>query len=264
MKVKDIHSDKTGHSTKDLEQVIEAYKESLDRAIESNLLFPFMDNAGEISEILNRVKERIIQARSYIKTTIKDPESRAYSLTQLNINLYDSAFKFYFMGKQLPKVVNMLKKNIPEFEEKSISLKNIKLRLADTIELEVLPNDLDGEKTYFGRGKLIMLTAGSKGYHVFDISTTKCDQCERPHLEFKTLTKYGLNSIEEAIEKYVDPTVIGTVAIARNTECYPLAEIVIPIIGEKYAAGLGWNGRGIQLSVNSLNCIRVPKNQEFE
>ncbi len=252
-KVRDIHGFKTKHSIKDLEHVIEAYKESLDKAIESNLLFPSINNAYEIYNAMVNMRERIIRTECNIKTTSKDPRSRDYAYIDFKINLYDSVFKFYFMGSQLARVAGIVDKNIILFGAKSMFLKNMKQHLMNTIELEVLPNDLDGERTYFGQGKLIMLTTvESKGYHVFDISMKACSQCNKPHLEFITLTRYGLRSIEEAIEKYVDPAVIGTVAIARNTESYSLAETVIPIIGEKYVSGLGWKGAQYLNSSKSL------------
>ena len=189
----------------------------LDNAIERAALVPYATEARKALEMLKLSRERIPKEDAFLKKIYKGsllpsyPEASQRALKKLN-------------------------EYIPELENRVVIFKNMRDYLSQHIQLAALPNeDLDGERIYLARGMLIM-PAGKNpvGYFVFKISIS-----ENRHVELEQTSSYRIDSIDEAIEKCKSMNMVGTIAIAKNTEHYPIEETALPIIKEKYERAFG-------------------------
>lgn len=208
-------------------QIFDKGLDSFDEAIKKNTLYPYTEEAHDLLDLLKSFRDYFYHSKSKSKRFLQ---------------------KHYFHNAKYirdnaKKILEFVNKSIHKTRERAIVFDGMRDCYLKHIQLEVMPNDdLDGERIYLSQGILIIPTIS--GYHVFDISIQYHATSSENNLmfEFEQLTEQGLNSVEEAIKKYADPEIfLGTIAIAKNTETYPLNETVIPIIVEKYEEGLRSN-----------------------
>ncbi|MFH1210781.1 MAG: hypothetical protein V1645_02580 [archaeon] len=231
---------KSHHSIEDLEEVIKFNKETFDNAAKSNFLSPYITIAHAIHTTLMGVRDVMHEClKDSRKKHVEKPNERFYGLAKLELGLSGNTFRFEVYENELTRMIDMLNSKIPVIEEKVVYFDSMKDCLLKHIQLEVLPNELfDGERIYLSKGHVIIPSGlNPTGYHVFGISA-KAGK-DGSSLDFDNLVNsHPVSSVEEAIKKYVDPDVIASVAVAKNTEFYPLMETALPIVREKYEKGL--------------------------
>jgi len=141
-------------------------------------------------------------------------------------------FHFHPNSSEIETMLNVINTLLPRLEEKSSLYGYLEECLMRHIQLDLLPDKLFGDrKVYLKSGHLIFPHVGT--YLVYDIFTYT------NRVVFKPIIRYGCRTQEEALKDYVDHSLIGSIAIAKNTDYYPLEETVLPILKKKYEEGLG-------------------------
>lgn len=226
-----LHGDKERHTLSDFISLLPVMSEYHTLALQRQLLWPWeLEAALFLEEALQKV-----QKISYIETKITERRTanshNAPLSGKFTFNVGAGEFKFYAKENELERWKNVLADYIRTAQKFSQKFKMFHEAINNHIELAVLPFDITGEKLYLKQGRLIMpTTIKTPGYHVFSINY----EDEKGGILFEPITEYGLSSLEKALKDYVDPKMLGTVAIAKNTEQYPLEETALYILHEKY------------------------------
>lgn len=234
-----LQREKSAGSIEDLVKLgymqIDVYR----KAMADNKLNPYKELnenfLGQITELRKDIS----------RTRLKNIENIEYKGFKIKVEFPgQTTTEILITPQEINNAIGLTNKLIESYEEYSIQFTNMKNCLMKHIELEILPNkSLDNESIYLGRGKVVMpAKIKTEGYHVFDISVERCLTHKTDEVRLMPLTEHGLKTIEEALERYAEPDTIETLAVARNTEHYPLTETAIPIIRKKYEEGL-WGKR---------------------
>ncbi|MBU1201060.1 MAG: hypothetical protein KJ583_03345 [Nanoarchaeota archaeon] len=107
------------------------------------------------------------------------------------------------------------------------------------VKIDVLPNEaLDNKKIYLGMGRMIIKENPHSGFHVYDISTYPCHSCGF-HTELDRLSEREFSSVDEVLRsEYVPENLLGTIAIAKNSEKHLSGDTFFSILKNKYEAAL--------------------------
>lgn len=138
-----------------------------------------------------------------------------------------------FNKQQMINITELFDLKISQIDELAMDLDYIKKGIMNHVQLEIMPNEaLDDERIYLANGYVVIPEGRPNTvYPVFRVRPINSK------LEFKMLNG-KLSSLDDAIRNHVDKTIIATLAIAKNTEFYPLMETALPIVKEKYENGL--------------------------
>ncbi len=243
-RIKEIHGGRDSHSLEDLARVISLTLQTFDRAVVESALKPYSDSADDALEWIRSMRDDVQQFRTDVRAYSQEQHpfvnNYTHSVGKFVNEISNHRFKFYIAEAEIQHALEMIGKGVTEIGARTYLFEHMKTAVSEHIQLEVLPNELfDGERVYLGQGRLIMpTTVQTSGFHAFSFSYGKHNNSGKEHLHFEPLTRYGLSSLDEAIEKHVPKNMIGTVAIATNTEFYPLRETALPLIAKKYESGL--------------------------
>ncbi|MEM4266997.1 MAG: hypothetical protein QW404_03000, partial [Candidatus Nanoarchaeia archaeon] len=164
-------------------------------------------------------------------------EGNPQSTIQVQIDNY--RFEFKINKNETNKMLGFIVERMPEFVAQAHRFDIMRQFFLDRIKLEVMPNPFFGnERVYLERGKVIVPNSVEyHGFHVYDVSMIRCQDCGDIDVNLKLLGKKAHGSLEDALIT-IDLAVNQTVAVAENTEYVPLTETALPIVEAKYLNGL--------------------------
>lgn len=230
------------HSVEVLDEAVSLHLSMFDNALKEMALLPYALGAECVLNELNFFKERINTFREGYAQKRKEHPQCSSALDSfpfpLPFSLTGQDFLFVLYGREIGSLIEKINRNISDLDERKNHFLRLKSGVEQHIQLEVLPDEVLGDD-YLAQGKLIVpTTIKSSGYHLYKINFQFCSPCSRPHgLNMELMTEYGLPSVEEVLQQYCTPRPLGTVAVAKNTENYPLEETVLPILKLKYLEG---------------------------
>lgn len=266
--VSEVMESKPIHEVEDFEKIVNFVLESLDGEIQKGVIFPYIGLVPFSLENIKGFKDRI-------------PKSLDSGYNIVGMSFGGPYFlKIGLKSGEIKKLLKAIDYHVSEMQKRVDNLEGALHTISNMIELEVLPDeDFDGDRVYFAKGKVIV--PRKQRYSVLDISLKNPSANYEPIIlgggspigpigdigamredmgdvrsvfiglpeeddseESKKvyLSKVGFaNSIDEAIEKYVNKKAIETIAVAKNTEGFHLEGAVIPILADKYSAGLFGN-----------------------
>lgn len=230
------------HTAEVLDETVSLHLQMFDTALKEMALFPYAMGAECVLKELNFFKERVNTFREDYAKKCKEHPHFSSTLASfpfpMPFSLTGQTFLFGLRIREIGSLIERINRNISSLDERKNHFLRLKSGVEQHIQLEVLPDEVLGDD-YFAQGKLIVPTAiKSSGYHLYRINLQFCSHCSKPHgMDMALMTEYGLPSVEEVLRQYCTPRPLGTVAIAKNTERYPLEETVLPILKLKYPEG---------------------------
>ena len=229
--IKGVHGGKNSHTTADLEKLVRIHLSAFDNAISGLALEPYNFSASSMLKILEDLKKTLQFFRemgSYSGGSFIN--NRAAFIRRIG----PTEFRFFIKGGDAEEAAVNINNMINDTKVRDELFKGMYETVMHKITLEVVPNpDLENERVYLAQGRVIIPTNQSPGYQIFKLSPFTCQEgCF--HVKLKQITSRGYSSVDEALDKGVDPAIIGTIAIAKNTEMYPLRATSIPIVELKY------------------------------
>jgi hypothetical protein len=198
----------------DLKEVIELHKNIIDAAMNKKALHPYQKLLNSIFDTLNNVYNAI------------NSEKLEILLRKLNVDIPRSEFSL--MKSILAEAVENFGNSARIFDLMGKSIE-------EKITIEMLPN-VGGETLYFTKAKIVLKSNnnGKTGHYVFAFDRSKCPCCDKMEIIVGEENIVPEKTIESAIKNHIDPKVLQTVIIARNTEEYPLKETALPVVIKKY------------------------------
>jgi len=198
----------------DLKEVIELHKGIIDAAMSKKALHPYQKLLNSIFDTLNNVYNAI------------NSEKLEVLLRKLNVPIPRREFSV---------MRNILAEAVENFGNAAHIFNLMEKSIEEKITIEMLPN-FEGETMYFTRAKIILKSDinGKIGHYVFSFDQSKCNCCNKTEVVVGQENNVPEKTIESALKTYIDPKVLQTVIIAKNTEEYLLKETALPVIIKKY------------------------------
>jgi len=240
-KLFEIHGGKQLHTIDDFVKIADLYLRYSEIAFEKNILYPHQYITQEVLKIVNSISEVLRESEPTARNQDElISESPWDGSGQLYISDFGS-FEFYFfiLDEKHSEAIEIVKRYEGRLSRKLNEFSALYDKIYNEIELEILPDNISGEKDYLAQGRLIVQT-GTDEYHVYKISRHWCEGHQMDHVEFEILTERGYSSVEEALNDPHDvpKKMLGTIAVVRNPNNYPMEDSVIPILMLKYEGGL--------------------------
>lgn len=200
-------------SMPDLEKFVDAHLRAFDSAIMRKSLYPYI-----------RMAVTMLQNFDWVNEMLKKNEDIEVSFCS-----EFSTYKFKVSREQEAGIQDY----ISEIQIRVAGFNEIETSLCETLELEIMPNYyFDGEMVFLAQGVWIIPTTISCCY-MFDFNYNP----DKKEMGFKEPCKF--NSIEDAMEDFIDQNRLGSVIIVNNVKDYPLAGSVLPIVQDAYLERLG-------------------------
>jgi len=186
----------------DLARLVREYNKKYDRALQTGQIFPYKSEVQQLCSVLDMA----------INWKVREPVGLFFPGNPICIKIEED---------DKPRLNEMLR----EVSQRKHRFDGLWGSLSHIIEMDVLPNPVFGDKeVYLPQGRIII---PSRGYfHTFRIK-------QGEGTEFEQLQPLAL-SLPDAITKHTNPDTYGTIAIANNTQLYPLNETVAPILAARY------------------------------
>lgn len=243
---------KTANSVTELEEILSKSMQAFEEAVSRREIYPHSSSAHEELKGLEGLQQGLTKFRDISRRDI------LLQRAQFDIDMghYVLTFNHEGRSKELNQALAIVQRTKSELKQQVSFFDTMYRTIFNHIELDVLPTDIfDGERIYLAQGRLILPTAiTTPGYYAFEISMPDCNHCKNRHIKFRPLTQRGYESVDDAIQAHVDPLQLGTVAIARNTEHYPLERTALPILRIKYEQGMyGVSGGKHKLQIPHRN-----------
>lgn len=236
--VRKVHSGKKAHSQKDFETVLRLNSASFEKAIQINALEPYQQMAQTMLEKLQNAQKSMEKDLFSCYQQMQKPKSSGRSEPCLSWRLFDSIFQIEVPFSEVYNVLAVIRQEAEKVGKNCALFQQMRKCIVRHIELEILPNPiLDGERTALNQGIAIIPTRiySNPGFYLFDFVTFYDEKLKRySPLKFRLADYSGSATLEEALGKEQVKHRLGTIAVARNTEIYPLWETAIPIVREKY------------------------------
>ncbi len=211
-----------GFSKEHLVETLNSQNTVFKEAISRSEIFPYAMMSDQTLSILSSFRDSV-NSQVYEIVLMSGGHPQALSLMRQK----EESFK------ELNEIITVLEVIVPSF-------KSLYERIYSHIQLEVLPDEsLGGERLFLRNGKIVVPATikDSSGYFIFGVTYGKCNDCNKEHIHIDQLTERAIPSLDSALRD-IDRTLLQTVAVARNTESYPLEATVIPILKLKYHKGL--------------------------
>ena len=220
--------------TPQLNIIIQKYAELCDRAVEQSLFFPYCREVEQTLQEFQIMRRNFFQMRQRLGNDFGRGFDMPIALTKVPIGPY--RLQYGIGGGELQQGYQQADSAVTLLEQRREVFYHLRQAVSRHISLEISPNELfEGRKPYLGQGRLIFPInhSLSKRYHVLRIYHHPGRE-ENDCIELEPLTTLPLPTLEEAMERYVEPNILGTVAIAKNTECYDMEGTVLPVLQHMY------------------------------
>ncbi len=219
----------------DLEKIVHSFGKIFVDAVERKAVYPYHSTAEGVFNQLAAMRENLAEFR---QKNPKEIPLRTYSFP-----FHPRIFNFLVAHQEIPEALQAIYPLICRTRKQADALSEVNDAAESSINYEIKPNRLVGEKYLAEARFLVPVSVPEEGVFAFTVHPKKDAASSSPFpLMVEQTTNKPYSNLGQALKKETDMLRLETVVVAKGTEQYSLPETVIPLLIHRYLQKLVLDG----------------------